>query len=124
MDSRLEGFGGMQVLEYGTWTWFGEPASTPSPLLGEIKRRFGAYPGPEHLEVTDVPADPVRMRDRLVAGAARKSEVTRWLMREHAWDFLFVTFGEPHGAGHYLWHLEDRDYPTHPPGGVAACPRP
>jgi predicted AlkP superfamily phosphohydrolase/phosphomutase len=27
---------------------------------------------------------------------------------------MFVTFGETHGAGHYLWHTEDADYPTHP----------
>ena len=31
----------------------------------------------------------------------------------------FVTFGEPHGAGHYLWHIGDARYPSHPPGAAA-----
>ena len=37
---------------------------------------------------------------------------------------MFVTFGEPHGAGHYLWHVEDADYPTYPSGGCAGMPHP
>jgi predicted AlkP superfamily phosphohydrolase/phosphomutase len=35
-------------------------------------------------------------------------------MRDEPWDFFFVTFGEPHGAGHYLWHFGDTDYPLRP----------
>jgi predicted AlkP superfamily phosphohydrolase/phosphomutase len=124
MDWPLDGFRGVQIREYGTWTWFGEPGSSPAPMLGEIRRRFGPYPGPEHMDVTQVPANLARFRDRLVAGATKKAEVTRWLMREHAWDMLFVTFGEPHGAGHYLWHVEDALYPSHPPGGVRGLPNP
>lgn len=124
MDWPLAGFSGMQIREYGTWTWFGEPGSAPEPLLGEVRKRFGAYPGPEHMDVTRVPSALAGFRDRLVAGVAKKSEVTRWLMREHAWDMLFVTFGEPHGAGHYLWHVEDPDYPSHPVGGVRGLGHP
>ena len=41
------------------------------------------------------------------------------MVRAEEWDFLFVTFGEPHGAGHYLWHVGDPDYPTHPAGDGA-----
>lgn len=124
MDAPLPGFRGLHLLEYGTWTWFGAPGSSPVGLRDEILRRFGPYPGPEHMEVTSVPADLRAFRDRLVAGAARKAEVTCALLREHPWDFLFVTFGEPHGAGHYLWHAEDAGYPSHPPGGVPGMPSP
>lgn len=116
MDAPLPGFGGIQVLEYGTWTWFGEPGSTPHRLRQEIVKRFGRYPAPEHTEQVRIP-DQLWFRDTLVAATAVKAKVTRWLLAEHPWDMAFVTFGEPHGAGHYLWHSSDPDYPLQPPGG-------
>lgn len=110
MDHRLKDFRGTQILEYGTWTWFGEPGSTPRGALRELVRNVGPYPAPEHLHVLNVP-DPRWFRDTLVAGAETKARATRWLLREQTWDMAFVTFGEPHGAGHYLWHTGD---PSHP----------
>jgi len=115
MDYQLPGFHGVQILEYGTWTWFGEPASSPGGLLGDIKTRFGAYPAPEHADLVQVPDEPLRFRDQLVEGARVKARITRALMAEQDWDLMFVTFGEPHGAGHYLWHFGDPDYPLQPP---------
>jgi len=114
MNYLLPGFKGQQILEYGTWTWFGEPGSTPSGLLNDIRRRFGPYPAPEHSNLVNVPADCLGFRDQLVAGTEIKSRVVQALAQENDWDFLFVTFGEPHGAGHYLWHVGDRDFPSHP----------
>jgi predicted AlkP superfamily phosphohydrolase/phosphomutase len=111
MSYRIPDFKGMQILEYGTWTWFGAPASTPSGLLDQIKRRFGPYPAPEHTLQVQVPDDPVRFRDQLISGTRVKSQVTQALLRENDWDLTFVTFGEPHGAGHYLWHFDDAAYP-------------
>lgn len=111
MTAPVEGFGGTQILEYGTWTWFGAPESRPKSALKEILRRFGPYPAPEHLAVLE-PPDPVWFRDRLVEAIERKTEIVEWLLKESAWDALFVTFGEPHGAGHYLWHHDDRDHPA------------
>lgn len=114
MDYRLPGFRGMQILDYGTWTWFGEPGSTPPGMLGDIRRRFGPYPAPEHSNCLQVPEDTRGFADQLISGARLKSRIARALIAEQDWDFLFLTFGEPHGAGHYLWHVGDPDYPTHP----------
>jgi predicted AlkP superfamily phosphohydrolase/phosphomutase len=114
MDYPLPGFRGTQILEYGTWTWFGEPGSIPRSMLGDLKRRFGPYPAPEHANLVQVPDEPLRFRDQLVEGARVKARITRALMSEQDWDFMFVTFGEPHGAGHYLWHFGDVDYPLQP----------
>ncbi|HUP00990.1 MAG TPA: alkaline phosphatase family protein [Gemmatimonadota bacterium] len=117
MDYPLDGFGGIQILEYGTWTWFSDPAASPKKVWKEILRRFGPYPAPEHTRVLAVP-EPARFRDQLVAGARVKGEITRWLLREKPWEMAFVTFGEPHGGGHYLWHVSDAEFPNHPPDGV------
>jgi predicted AlkP superfamily phosphohydrolase/phosphomutase len=114
MNSALRDFSGKQILEYGTWTWFGDPVSTPLGLLGDIRRRFGPYPAPEHTIQVKVPDQPLHFRDQLVEGARVKSRITQSLMRENEWDMMFVTFGEPHGAGHYLWHFDDTGYPVQP----------
>jgi predicted AlkP superfamily phosphohydrolase/phosphomutase len=115
MDLRLPKFKGIQILEYGTWTWFSEPASSPRGLNAEIVKRFGPYPAPEHTRQVTIP-DQLWFRDRLLEAARVKSKAARWLLAEHPWDMAFVTFGEPHGGGHYLWHSEDTDYPLRPPG--------
>jgi predicted AlkP superfamily phosphohydrolase/phosphomutase len=115
----VQGFRGVQILEYGTWTWFWKPVSTPRKIRKELTRQFGAYPVPEHTKILTVP-DPEKFRDVLVSGAAVKAKVARWLMGEKPWELFYVTFAEPHGAGHFLWHLSDRDHPAHaevvPPG--------
>ena len=116
MDYLLPGFKGLQVVDYGTWTWFGEPGSTPRGALRDIQRRFGRYPAPDHSNLVHVPDDTRRFAEQLIAGAETKGRVVQALAREHDWEMMFVTFGEPHGAGHYLWHIGDPDYPTHPAG--------
>lgn len=123
MTYPLPGFGGLEILEYGTWTWFVHPGARPSRLWKEIKRRFGPYPAPEHLHVLDIP-DPAWFRDKLVDGARVKGEVVSWLLQEEPWDMAFVTFGEPHGAGHYLWHHDDTDHPAHSAGTAEDAPHP
>ena len=84
-----------------------------APLRQLIRRRNTAI-------FVNVPDDPVRFRDQLVAGTELKAKVTRALITEDEWDLLFVTFGEPHGAGHYLWHFGDREFPLHPQSGRLA----
>jgi predicted AlkP superfamily phosphohydrolase/phosphomutase len=117
MDYRLEGFQGIQIVEYGTWTWFTTPSSTPSGIYKEIVSKFGKYPAPEHTQVLNVP-EPREFRDRLIKGAAVKADVARWLLEAYPWDMCFLSFGEPHASGHFLWHVEDTTYPSHPSEGI------
>lgn len=106
----LDPFRGVQVLEYGTWTWFSEPAVRPRRLRRELLRRFGRYPVPEHTRVL-TPPEPGAFRDALVAGAALKGRMARWLLEDEPWDLFYVTFAETHAAGHYLWPRADLDGP-------------
>jgi predicted AlkP superfamily phosphohydrolase/phosphomutase len=118
MNYPLEDFRGIQILEYGTWTWFSEPLATPNDVWREIVSKFGRYPAPEHSKVLSRP-EPYGFRKQLLDGAMLKARIVRWLMQEKPWDMFFVTFGEPHPAGHYLWHLADPSYPAYPTGGRA-----
>lgn len=122
MSCPVQPFRGVQVLEYGTWTWFWRPMTSPAGLRREILARFGPYPAENHAEVLG-PPDCAGFRERLIRAARQKAEVVTWLMAREPWDLLFVVFGEPHPAGHYLWHLHDPSYPAHPPGGAGPLAR-
>src|SRR5262249_38658459 len=56
------------------------------------------------------PADLHGFRNRLLAGAAKKTQVVKWLMEREDWDFFLAVFGESHPAGHYFWHLHDPSF--------------
>jgi predicted AlkP superfamily phosphohydrolase/phosphomutase len=117
----LRPFNGVQIVDWGSWSWFWEPTMIPESLTGEIRRRFGAYPADDHSKVGMTPVtDIATFRRRLLAGVEKKTEVLTWLMREQAWDFFLVVFGEAHPAGHYFWHLYDDTYLTHPRGDATA----
>jgi predicted AlkP superfamily phosphohydrolase/phosphomutase len=121
MDHPVVGFRGIQILEYGTWTWFSKPRAIPASVGRELLRRFGPYPAPEHLKVLTVP-EPAWFRDRLMAAARWKGKAAGWLLGEMPWNMALIGFGEPHGAGHYLWHQSDPTHPAHSPDEIGAHP--
>lgn len=112
MDYPMKHFKGIQIINWGTWTWFSEPQAFPSGLWNKVLRQGGNYPAPEHSKVLEVP-EPEWLRRRLIDGASSKSKVVRWLIHEYPWDFFYVTFAESHPAGHYLWHYADSEYPNY-----------
>ncbi|MEZ5290885.1 MAG: alkaline phosphatase family protein [Vicinamibacterales bacterium] len=116
----LRPFNGVQIVDWGSWSWFWEPTMIPASLADEIRTRFGPYPADDHSKVGVTPVSDVgTFRQRLLAAVERKTAVVRWLMEREAWDLFLVVFGECHPAGHYFWHLYDETYLTHPePGGL------
>jgi predicted AlkP superfamily phosphohydrolase/phosphomutase len=55
------------------------------------------------IPVRKTPAQLEEIRRNLVAGAQRKSELTRWVLEQGPWDFFLTVFGETHRGGHILW---------------------
>jgi predicted AlkP superfamily phosphohydrolase/phosphomutase len=112
----LQNFGGIQIVDWGTWTWFWQQTILPASLGKQIAERFGPYPAEDHSKVgMTPPPDPKGFHDRLLAAVARKTAVTKWLLTTQEWDFFLVVFGESHPAGHYFWHFHDPDYVAHSP---------
>lgn len=111
----LKNFGGVQLVDWGSWTWFWQQTILPLDLAKEVSDRFGPYPAEDHSKVgMTPPPDPEGFRQRLLAGVAKKAEVAKWLMTSQDWDFFLVVFGESHPAGHYFWHYQDPAYIAHP----------
>jgi predicted AlkP superfamily phosphohydrolase/phosphomutase len=115
LSCPIKDFKGVQITDWGSWTWFGPQSILPEGLGEQIAQRFGPYPAEDHSKVgMTPPADPEGFRNRLIAAVAKKTEVVKWLMQQQDWDFFLTVFGECHAAGHYFWHFQDSSYATHP----------
>jgi predicted AlkP superfamily phosphohydrolase/phosphomutase len=111
----LRDFGGIQIVDWGSWTWFAGQEIRPESIRQAIRRKFGSYPAENHSKVGMTPPDdPIGFRRRLIEGVRKKSEVARWLMETQDWEFFLLVFGECHAAGHYFWHYMDPDYIAYP----------
>ena len=111
----LRDFKGVQIVDWGSWTWFSGQQILPAAVEQEIDKRFGSYPAEDHSKVgMTPPPDPLGFRERLLAGVAKKTEVAQWLMDSQEWDFFLLVYGECHAAGHYFWHYQDETYVNHP----------
>jgi predicted AlkP superfamily phosphohydrolase/phosphomutase len=113
----LEGFSGVQILDWGTYERHYKSHSLPDEVLTKMSRRFGAYPFGDEMS-RNVPSsvrDFQRVRSQLFAGVALKGSVIKWLMSDGPWDFLMAIFSETHAAGHYFWMNGQRKSPSAPP---------
>lgn len=111
----LDHFGGVQVVDWGSWTHFSTPTITPETVKRSIQQQFGDYPAEDHSQVgMTPPPDPDGFRQRLLSAVSKKTRVVKWLMANEAWDLLLVVFGECHPAGHYFWHYQDASYFAYP----------
>ena len=111
----LDNFGGVQIVDWGSWTHFAPTTIVPESVKRSIQQQFGNYPAEDHSQVgMTPPPDPDGFRQRLLSAVQHKTRVVQWLMANEAWDLLLVVFGECHPAGHYFWHFQDESYVAHP----------
>lgn len=119
-----DGVNGLQVLGWGTEANQCLRTSQPRSLIAELVARHGAHPMFEDSapEVDDsgeevysyrIPssydmAAIERLRDRLVAGAARRAAMMQDLLAREAWDLFLGVFSETHTASHLLWHVSQQ----------------
>lgn len=98
------GFRGRAIFEWGTWAWYGEPATQPPQLSAALRTRFGKYPlGLEATRLGLRFPEKSRLERGLIAGVAHKAESLAWMLGDEPWDLAVAAFCETHPAGHYLW---------------------
>jgi hypothetical protein len=95
---------GIEITNWGSHDQLGPFVAAPREAAAAVRRRFGrAHPMGAEIPVDKTPGQLARIRRNLVAGAARKGELVRWLLAERNWDVLLAVFGETHRGGHILW---------------------
>ena len=107
------GLNGVQLVEwgahdaqYGFRTW-------PPQLAREVESRFGRHPMPSSCNADRDTAGYIDLRDRLVAGVRKRSQVMQHFLRKNDWHFFAQAFSESHCVGHQCWHLHDPAHPRH-----------
>jgi predicted AlkP superfamily phosphohydrolase/phosphomutase len=114
----LDNFNGVQIVDWGSWSWFWEPTILPASLKQQIEKKFGPYPAEDHSKVGMAPPpDYQGFHRRLLAAVEKKTQVVKWLMEKEDWDFFLAVFGEAHPAGHYFWQFHDPTYGARPGKG-------
>ena len=112
----IEGINGIQIIGWGVHSPNWKRSSYPSELIEEVLSRFGTYPVPN--------CDEFRLKNgsqyenfykKLIAGAKQKGLISEYFLAQEYWDLFLTVFGEPHCAGHHLWHLIDTNHPDHDP---------
>lgn len=110
---------GIMVSAWGVEGPAWQRQSHPKDLLRKLDRQFGPYPLPNddyRRSIRSTTLEGVReMRDLLVEGMRRKSQVLQHLMMTERWDLFIGVFSETHWADHVMYHVIDSEHPDHQP---------
>jgi len=114
------GLQGTAVYDWGTWAWYGTPASQPANVLLDMKRKFGPYPlGMEAKRLGLRIPETRDLESRLVKSIRYKFQTFQWLLGRDSWDLAAVGLCETHPAGHYLWPADIDSVEKSDPGQFA-----
>jgi len=100
---------GTEIINWGSHDLLGPFTAHPENLVDEIRRRFGSHPMGYEIPVSKSPNERQRIREALVAGAHRKSDLLQWVLSRQDWDFFLTVYGETHRGGHLLWPLNTEE---------------
>ncbi len=99
------GFDGIQLFEWGLHDRNFSIASQPPALLSEIKQQYGDHPVTACDAHGETPAGYRRLREGLLTGATRKTELLLDLLGREDWDLFTCAYGETHCVGHQFWRF-------------------
>ncbi len=103
---------GVQILGWGAHSPRTGRASRPAGLVEDLAARHGEHPTYEkdHVTLWDEAAMK-RLKTGLETGIARRAAICGELLQRERWDLFITYFGETHSAGHFFWHLSQKDHP-------------
>ena len=99
--SRLDR--GLEIINWGSHDELGAFRTMPGLPGRRDPAAIRPPPMGSEIPVRKSAAELDTIRRNLVAGARRKSELTRWVLERGPWDFFLTVFGETHRGGHLLW---------------------
>ncbi|HYE52984.1 MAG TPA: alkaline phosphatase family protein [Azospirillaceae bacterium] len=105
---------GIQALAWGAHSPQSPTGSLPRGLMEELVAKYGEHPAFEKDNFE--PWESHREQwliDSMVTGIRRRADICCDLLKRDRWDLFLTMFGEPHSAGHALWHLSQPDHPLY-----------
>jgi predicted AlkP superfamily phosphohydrolase/phosphomutase len=106
---------GIQMVEWGSHDANFGFCTRPQELRQDVLARFGPHPLQESScdSIKRTPQDFCDFRNQLVRGVQRKTELTKYYLKQGRWDFFAQVFTESHCVGHQCWHLYDQRHPNY-----------
>jgi predicted AlkP superfamily phosphohydrolase/phosphomutase len=114
---------GIEVSNWGVHNPFCPFATNRPGMASDIKHRFGKHPMGYEIPVKKPARELIGLRDRLIAGARIKGELSRWVLGLRSWDLFLTVLGEAHHGGHTLWPVEGPVGDAVPPNALRAVYR-
>ncbi len=108
-------YGGKQLWGWGPHDLPWKESSVPKEMLRALSAQFGVHPVPSCRDHTTETDSLMRLKSGLLVGIERRTAMLRSLILCRDWDLFYGVYGEPHCAGHMLWHLDDEAHPRHNP---------
>ncbi len=97
-------FNGVELTGWGTHDKIGRPTSFPAGLADRMRREIGRLPIVDEVTGPQTAREMLAFRDELIAAVDWHVRAGLTLMREEAWDLLFLGFGSLHRCGHKIWN--------------------
>jgi predicted AlkP superfamily phosphohydrolase/phosphomutase len=93
---------GVEIVNWGSKT-LGEFHCNRPEVGREVARLFGTHVLQPDIPVEKSPERFAALRKTLLAGAKRRGELSRWLLKQTDWKLFVAVFQECHRAGHLFW---------------------
>ena len=95
-------FGGLEITGWASHDKLAPPASHPSDLLFNIRKRFGEWPIPPEDFGRSSIHDLLKLCQTLIDNTHKSTQLALWLL-QHPWDLGIVVFSALHRGTHRLW---------------------
>lgn len=111
IDYPIEGFNGLQVVDWATEFKLWHFETRPRSLAAQLEARYGRHPLTDYPGTRGGLADLLALKHNLTRGIDIKRSFCLDLLQQRAYDFVFFNFCELHKAGHFFWQFHDREHP-------------
>ena len=108
-----ERINGIQLVDWGSHDRDLPFCTWPPSLAQEVSARFGNYPLLLCDGARETPADFRELRDTLISGIQKKTELIEHFLEQGDSDLFVAVFSEGQCVGHQCWHLHDSKHPKY-----------
>jgi predicted AlkP superfamily phosphohydrolase/phosphomutase len=110
VDYPIEGFNGIQVVDWATEFKLWHFETRPKSLAAQLVTKYGRHPLMNYPGTRGSLAGLLALKRKLTQGIEIKRQFAVDLIQMRKHEFIFFGFGELHKAGHFFWRFHDRTH--------------
>jgi predicted AlkP superfamily phosphohydrolase/phosphomutase len=110
VDYPIEGFNGIQVVDWATEFKLWHFETRPKNLAAQLVTKYGRHPLMNYPGTRATLAGLLALKRKLTQGIEIKRQFAVDLIQMQQHEFIFFGFSELHKAGHFFWRFHDRTH--------------